>query len=145
MDDFTRRMLDSSSNPKATPPALPPLEADGNESSFHHKAATYAVLAIPACIFLNIVLGSVARATAGSITPATRLILSTLPGFVMLSAFPAGIIALCGIPKHGRKKLLWKGLLGVILPILLIALAIPAFMHVKKMSEEKVRQRQESR
>ena len=102
------------------------------------------MLAIPACILLNIVLGGIVTSAADTLSPAAKLIFSMIPGFVVLSALPAGIIALCGIPKHGRKTLLWKGLVGVIVPILLIALAIPAFLHVKKMSEEK-RQRQESR
>lgn len=145
MDDFTQRMLNSSSNPKAASAALPPFVAEEKAPSFHHKAATYAVLAIPACIFLNIVLGGIVRSAAESLSPATRLIFSAIPGFIMLSAFPAGIIALCGIPKYGKKTLLWKGLFGVIVPIILMALAVTAFFQVKKMSEEKARQRQESR
>lgn len=146
MDDFTKRMLNSSSGSKSGPPPLPVIDADGTApSSFHHQAATYAVLALPACIILNIVLGSVVRSAADAFSPTARLVLSAIPGLVMLTALPAGIIALCGIPKHGKKKLLWKGLVGVIVPILLLALAIPAFLAVKKMSEKKARQQQESR
>ena len=45
--------------------------------------------------------------------------LGFIPTIAIISAIPAGVIALCGIPRYGRRKLLWKGLVGMILPIVL--------------------------
>ncbi|MCM2276154.1 MAG: hypothetical protein NDI75_15300 [Candidatus Didemnitutus sp.] len=89
---------------------------------------------------MNILLASVASAAP---TPAVKFIISAVPALLMLSAIPAGIIALCGVSKHGKKKLLWKGLVGVFVPIVFIAMAIPAFLAVKRRSEERARQQQQ--
>jgi hypothetical protein len=68
------------------------------------------------------------------VDPSVRRWLSIAVGVVLISAIPAGVLALAGIRKHGRRGLLWKGLLGAILPAMLIAMAVPAFLKVKNAS-----------
>lgn len=46
-----------------------------------------------------------------------------LPGmvsfFVLLSTLALGVASLFGIPKHGRKRILWKALTGIIVSVVL--------------------------
>jgi hypothetical protein len=103
------------------------------QSTVYHKAANYAVMAVVGSIVLNItVLGALFSAD-----PLFRRISSLLVGIVLLSAIPAGIVALCGIRKCGKSGLLGKGLAGVLIPILLIAMAVPAFLKVRQISIQK--------
>jgi len=90
-------------------------------------------MAIVAGMILNI---TVPAALAGA-DPSFRRIGSLLGGVVMLAAIPFGVVALCGIPKFGKNQLLWKGLVGVLVPMVLLAMAIPAFLKVKQMSTQK--------
>ncbi len=107
-----------------------PLRPDpADTTSFFHKAATYAVWSLLAAFVINFL----GMGAPGS----TRQVMSVLGGVIMLTAIPAGIIALAGISRHGRKGLLWKGLTGICVPILLVGLAIPAFLTVRRISLEK--------
>jgi hypothetical protein len=40
--------------------------------------------------------------------------LTTVALILVISGFTGGVIALCGIPRHGARGLLWKGLIGVV-------------------------------
>ena len=66
--------------------------------------------------------------------PQLARIAAIIPGLFFYSAVPAGIIALCGIKKHGRKHLLISGLAGIIIPLLLGVMAIAAFSKVRESS-----------
>jgi hypothetical protein len=128
----------------APPPPAPPLsQAPAPVSSFYHKAATYAVCAPLGAILFNIFVSGFARSVD---TPSgVRTLVLLIPSLLFLSGIPAAIIALCGIPTYGRKSLLWKGLVGLLFPLLLVAAAIPAFLKVKHASEERARQQQQGR
>ena len=110
------------------PPPAPP-----QTDSRHHTAANYAVGAIGLSFLLNI---AVAPSLRGS-PPALSFGFSLFTGAVLVSAIPAGIIGLCGIKKFGRKRLLWKSLVGVLLPVLLTVMALPAYHSVRKASLQK--------
>jgi len=47
---------------------------------------------------------------------------------IILIGLISGIVALFGIPKHGKKGILGKALCGVIIPLVLLGLAIPSIM-----------------
>ncbi|PTX96459.1 hypothetical protein [Opitutus sp. ER46] len=105
-------------------PATPPKPA--TPFTLHHRVAAYAALAVPGSIALNLALSViVTRTPAGAV----HFILTTIPLLVMLSAIPAGIFALCGIPRYGTRGLLWRGLFGIILPIILVAIVIVSAAH----------------
>src|SRR5688572_28964154 len=104
---------------------VPPLPNAPAATSIHHKAGTYAVLAFPLSIALSMLTAVAGRAAAESGPGILQFMVVTIPALVMFSSIPAGIIALCGIPKYGKRKLLWKGLFGVLVPVLLTVLALP--------------------
>jgi len=106
----------------------PPLPNHPTTNSFFHKAATGSLFAVPLSIALNIVSG----ATTAQLDPEMRRLVSMVVGIfagvLLLLGLIAGVIALCGIPKYGTKGILWKALVGTVLPLLLVVLAIPAVM-----------------
>lgn len=109
-------------------PYPPPLEDD--KPSFFHKAAKYAVTVLLVSVLMN--LGNQLSAPATG-EPASRII-SLIGGVLFLSAIPAGIIALCGIGKYGCRYLLWRGLVGILVPVLLLGMAVPAFLKVRSLA-----------
>jgi hypothetical protein len=114
----------------------PQISAPPQNSSVYHKAASYAVLAVPGSIVANIVLGG---ATA-AVSPGVRSVIMLIPGFVLFSAVPAGAFALFGIRRYGIRTLLWKGLFGVLVPVALFGCAILAFQHVRESAPKKAQQ-----
>lgn len=112
-------------------PAPQPVPfAEEPPSLFYHKAAKYAVIALGVAFGISF-FGQLSSAGGPSVV--TRVI-SLIGGLLFLSAVPAGVIALCGIPKHGCRYLLWRGLVGVLVPVLLIGMAIPAFLKVRSLA-----------
>jgi predicted membrane protein len=117
-----------------------PTIATPQSGSYYHFAASYAVYVVPASIALNMLLGS---ATAG-VAPSVRSAVMLIPGLLFFSAVPAGVIALVGIRKHGVRKLLWKGLFGIVVPIVLFVAAIFAFQMVRESALKMQRQTEKS-
>lgn len=107
------------------PPALP----EENGPSFHHKAAKYAVLVIVITFCINLA----AQISTQNTGPVNQII-SLIGGLMFLSAIPAGIIALVGVRKYGCRYLLWRGLVGILVPALLIGMAVPAFLKVRNLA-----------
>ncbi len=96
----------------------------GSETSapptLFHRAGSYAIGAIVASFILQLVCAQ-ARL---HLPPTAARWLGLIPALVMVTAVPAGLIALCGIPSYGVRKLLWKGLVGLFVPVLLLVLAM---------------------
>lgn len=88
--------------------------------SLFHRAASFAIYAIVASFVLQFVYSKIWL----KVSPEVARLLGFIPTIAIISAIPAGVIALCGIPRYGRKKLLWKGLVGMILPIVLFVFAV---------------------
>lgn len=57
-------------------------------------------------------------------------------GICIVVGLVAGVVAFFGIPKYGRKGLLWKALVGTLLPLGLFALAVPTFLVAVAKSRE---------
>lgn len=93
-------------------------------------AAKYAVVVLLAAFVINLLGQTSTTKDTGAVT---RFI-SLIGGLLFLSAIPAGIIALVGIRKHGCHYLLWRGLVGVLVPVLLLAMAVPAFLKVRSLA-----------
>lgn len=98
----------------------PPIPDQPARRTFFHKAATASVLAIPLAILISLGQQGLDRNDrAGSLAVAGLSVLILLGGVI------AGIVALCGIPRHGAKGILVKALVGAVIPIVLIGVAIP--------------------
>jgi len=54
-----------------------------------------------------------------------------------------GVIALCGIPKYGQKGILVKALFGILVPVLLILVSLPAAMKAAAIAS-KIKAQQEA-
>jgi hypothetical protein len=112
------------------PPTPPPLPSESRRS-FFHQAATAGVFAP----LLAIVAYIVSVGAQSGLDPQTKATVSLVIGIcnicILLLGLVCGIIALCGIGKHGRKGLLAKGICGILIPLLIFGAAIPAVMALK--------------
>jgi len=111
----------------------PPLPVRHKSNSFFHSAATISIFA-PLFAFGFNVLGRAALGPNESGIPA--IIVSTVAGLSLLTGIIAGIVALFGIPKYGRKGILVKALCGILIPIILTGLAIPALVMARAKAGE---------
>jgi len=100
----------------------PPLQP----KSFYHTAAQYGALIIP--------LGLVLSALFRMLPDPAKSIMAMFSGLLLLSAPIAGIIGLCGIPQYGTRKLLWKSLVAILLPLFLLIAAFTSFNVVRTAS-----------
>ena len=108
------------------PPSLPTEDFPQDRDTWFHKAANYAVSAPLFTMGAGLLLGATAVPD-----PAKRII-GLAGGIALLTAIPAGIVALIGISRHGPARLLWKGLIGLGVSVLCIAMAIPAVLKVRQ-------------
>lgn len=97
-----------------------PLESEEKSDSLFHKAASFALYAIGASFVFQFVYSKIWL----RVSPDTARLLGYIPTIAIISAIPAGVIALSGIPRYGRRKLLWKGLVGMIVPIVLFVFSV---------------------
>jgi hypothetical protein len=113
-------------------PSLPSSPDSGAPTgkSLYHKAANVAVV----CLLAGWIFSILVTGETNKVGGVARIIGVVAPALLELAAVTAGAIALSGIRQHGREGLLVKGLAGVVVPILLVALAVPAFQKVKAAS-----------
>jgi hypothetical protein len=117
---------------------------DATISSAFHKFANASLGCLVASFAVNILLDTLARQAARDGALWVFVVVNGATTFLMLVAMVCGVMALCGIRRYGKRKLLWKGLVGLLVPILLVAAAIPAFLTVRRKAMERARQQQTS-
>lgn len=107
-----------------TPPALP---------SSRRKWFTFFAQASWASIILCFIVnfGMKAVLVAGDARTHTRLT-GIVACVLIVFGVVSGIIALCGVPRHGAKGILWPALAGLLIWILLIGLGIPTFLKARE-------------
>jgi hypothetical protein len=111
--------------------ALPPKLPSERQNSIFHQAATASAFAPLIAIGLTI-FSSAARTSLDSQSQRpVALIGAIVSGILILLGLICGIVALFGIRRHGKKGILAKALCGIIIPLLLSALAIPNFMAAR--------------
>ena len=112
------------------PTLPPPIPAEPRNSSFH-QAATASAFAPLIAIALT-VFSSAGRTNLDlqSQRP-VALIVGIVSSILILIGLICGIVALFGIRRHGKKGILTKALCGIIIPLLLSALAVPNFMAAR--------------
>jgi len=112
-------------------PTLPPPIPSEPRSSFFHQAATASLFA--PLIAIGLTIASSAGRT--SLSPESQrpvaLIVGIASAVIMLIGLICGIVALFGIPHHGKRGILGKALCGIIIPLLLSSVAIPSFMAAR--------------
>lgn len=106
----------------------PPLPNHSTTNSFFHKAATASLFAVPLSIAVNIVSGAGTTQLDPEMRRLVSMAVGIFAGVLLLLGLIAGVIAFFGIPKYGTKGILWKALVGTVLPLLFVVLAIPAVM-----------------
>ena len=107
------------------PPSLP--NAAGGRS--FRALATYSWASIFISIAAHFVVPGMAQPSHTREEAIGKAIIS---GFFAVTGLLAGIVALCVIPKYGRKGLLWPALSGICVWLLLGALAIPTFNAARR-------------
>ena len=111
-----------------TPPPLPPRHS---RKYFYRNLATASIFAIPVAIAVN----TLSSASASSLDPQAKTIIGMISGclglLILVSGVVAGIIALFGIRKYGKKGILIKALCGILIPVVLTVLAIPALLNAR--------------
>lgn len=102
------------------PPILPRLRP----SVFHRAASASAFTPLLYFGLHFFTLGSLAGAGPETRMAATRIIDAAVL-ILAAAGIGLGIFALCGIPRHGKKGLLGKALVGILVPLGLLLLIIP--------------------
>ncbi len=107
--------------------ALPPKIPSDSRNSIFHQAATASVFAPLIAIGINIA----TTASRTNLDPQTQrpvaLIVGIVCSLIILIGLVCGVAALFGIRNHGKKGILGKALCGIMIPLLLAAIAIPNF------------------
>jgi hypothetical protein len=114
--------------PILSPPPLPPAK-----KPFAVQAAQASLLA-PAIAFgigmvVNVGLGG------GQSSPLVGIITGSVSILLIILGFIFGIIALAGIPRYGKKGILGRGIAGVCINGILIAIMIISIPMYKRMAE----------
>ena len=97
--------------------------------SLFHQAATLSLGAPLVLIAATIALGLLQGALEGDARTLLILALTWLNILLLVFGFACGLIGLCGIPRYGRDRLLWRSLIGIVIPVMLAIYAISTIRH----------------
>ncbi len=106
-----------------TPPPLP-----SSSKALFRQLSQVSWISVLVAFVGNIFLNIGGRATSGI----AGKIPAIFAGLCVIVGVTSGIIALFGVPRHGRKGLLLPALTGIGLWVFLAAIAIPAFNAVRR-------------
>jgi riboflavin transporter FmnP len=116
------------------------LQASPPADSFAKQAALFSLLAP----FVSFGIGIFGQAAVRG-SRAGAFILGCVSTFLILAGFVLGIVALCGMKKHGRKGILGKAVAGVCINGILVlgmVLAIPMFIKLANQAKAAQAQQQ---
>jgi ABC-type molybdate transport system permease subunit len=124
-------------SPPPLPPAKKPFAAQAAQASLLAPAIAFGI-----GIVVNVGLGSQSSPLVGIITGSVTILL-------IVSGFIFGIIALAGVPRYGKKGILGRGIAGVCINGILIAImiiSIPMYIRMaeraKAIQQQKLEQQQ---
>ena len=118
-------------------PTLPPIIPARPRHSIFHQAATASAFAPLVAIGITIVASAGGTSLDHQSQRPAALIAAIASSIIILLGLLCGIVALFGIRRHGKKGILVKALCGIIVPVLLSALAIPNFMAARAQAIKK--------
>lgn len=119
--------------------ALPPIPgspAAYPQKSYHHTAATIGVLAAPLAFLATLALWAGGPRLDPQIQSTVGLAGGIFSMLLMAAGAIAGVIALSGIPQHGKRGLLAKGLCSILLPLALVGFCVPLILRAQSLAEE---------
>src|SRR4030095_1966842 len=67
----------------------------------------------------------------------TTLIRALPTALFVLIGIVSGIVAICAVPRYGRKGLLWPALTGILLWISLFIIAVPTLLRARQLAQSK--------
>ena len=106
------------------PPPLPP-----SKKPFAFQAAQASLLAPAIAFGIGIVVNV---GLSGQSSPLVGIITGSVSILLIVSGFIFGVIALAGIPRHGKKGIFGRGIAGICINGILIALMIISIPMYKK-------------
>ncbi len=109
-----------------TPPPTPPETA--KRKSIFHLAATLSVMTPVAFVLLNVLAALVARGMGGVRAQPWLLAEMAFETVIVLFGVGTGVVALLGMPRHGRKGILGKALCGILLACVMWLLTVPGMI-----------------
>jgi hypothetical protein len=116
-------------------------EHNDQPRTFFHRAATFCLWAPFIGILLNVFVWVPGQATHPPQTRMDAAANATLTASVPVMGFFAGVVSLFGIRRNGTRGILWKAVVGMLIFVLMILAAVPAFLK----SRERARQQYEQR
>lgn len=108
------------SDPPSVPPSLPV------QTSLFHQAANFCIWSPLIAIIVNIVTPKIPVHTQTD-----ALINAIIAAVLPVAGIIAGIVALFGLRSYGRKGILWKSIIGLLIWVLLVAAAFPVITMVR--------------
>jgi hypothetical protein len=106
----------------------PRLLTTGKKWTIFHVAALAGLAAPLIGLVVTMILGSLRQGQSAG-QPAILVLVGALAGLMLLLGLVCSVVALCGIPSQGRKRLLGYGLSGAVINVLLLSLFITGFVH----------------
>ena len=100
----------------------PPLTPESDRKSIFHQAAMAGLAAPAIAVLVNVLTASMRHAETGQRAPS--LIVGIVAMLLIVTGFVLGIVALCGISRHGKKGLLGRGIAALIINGVLIGFFI---------------------
>jgi len=100
----------------------PPLPLGQSNKTLFHQAGVASIVAPLLAIAIAFAMGAMSRGEPLSQT--TTIIRGAISVILILTGLCLGVLALCGIPRHGRRGLLVRGMIGVGLNGVLVAAMI---------------------
>jgi hypothetical protein len=125
------------------PPVAQITVAAPSRSSVFHKFASAGIWCLVGSFAVNFFSGPAREALRQGVRE-FYLVVTIATALLQILSVLSGVVALCGIRKYGKQQLLWKGLVGLLVPILLTLAAIPAYLKIKSVNEERARQHQQA-
>lgn len=107
-------------------------------SSPYHKLATTSIVAIP----LGLAVGIASNVASSIVEPPfariTGLIISILIASIILIGLFSGVAALFGIRRYGKKGILIKSIIGILIPLLMIISTIPLILNTRQLKQASI-------
>lgn len=145
MDDFPLPELPAQSpRPGASPPAPPsiatasPPAATSPRRRLYVTLAQYAWISVLLCVSANLFLFPHIEEHWPR---QAAMILTSVLGALLVTGVAGGVIALCGIRRHGRRGLLWPAVIGISLWGLIGASMVTALNFMREYSAQQLQAR----
>jgi hypothetical protein len=106
-----------------------PATQDESGPSFFHRAAKMSLLVPLLALIFSFGVTHAVKGEQGQWVGIVTLVTGGLIAFLYVASFVLGIIALCGIPKHGTEGILIKALCGIVLNLFFLAIMGAGFIR----------------